>query len=56
MEQRELIEAAAGGDVESFGELARRYYASLAAIGYSVLSDHSLAEDAVDVVFMSASL
>ena len=42
----QLIEAATGGDIESFGELCRRYYAAMAAIAYAVLSDHQLAEDA----------
>ena len=41
-----LIEAATGGDIESFGELCRRYYAVMVAIAYCVLSDHHLAEDA----------
>ena len=41
-----LIEAATGGDIESFGELCRRYYPAMAAIAYTVLSDHQLAEDA----------
>jgi len=41
-----LIEAATGGDIESFGEICRRYYAVTVAIAYSILSDHQLAEDA----------
>ena len=53
-DQRELVEAAAGGDIESFGELARRYYASMVAIAYSVLADHQLAEDAAQESFAKA--
>ena len=49
-----LIEAAAGGDIESFGELCRRYYAAMAAIAYAVLSDHQLAEDATQESFARA--
>ncbi len=53
-DQRELVEAAAVGDIESFGELAQRYYASMAAIAYSVLVDHQLAEDAAQESFAKA--
>ena len=49
-----LIEAATGGDIESFGELCRRYYAAMAAIAYAVLGDHQLAEDAVQESFARA--
>jgi RNA polymerase sigma-70 factor (ECF subfamily) len=49
-----LIEAATDGDIESFGELCRRYYPAMAAIGYSVLSDHQLAEDAAQESFAKA--
>ena len=49
-----LIEAAASGDIESFGELCRRYYAAMAAIAYGVLSDHQLAEDAAQESFTRA--
>lgn len=49
-----LIEAAAGGDIESFGELCRRYYAVMAAIAYTVLGDHQLAEDAAQESFARA--
>jgi RNA polymerase sigma-70 factor (ECF subfamily) len=45
-QERKLVEAALGGDIDSFGQLAQRYYASMVAIGYSVLRDHQLAEDA----------
>jgi len=49
-----LIEAAAGGDIESFGELCRQYYAAMAAIAYAVLGDHQLAEDAAQESFARA--
>ncbi len=49
-----LIEAATGGDIESFGELCRRYYAAMVAIAYSIVSDHQLAEDAAQESFARA--
>jgi len=49
-----LIEAATGGDIESFGELCQRYYATMAAIAYAVMSDHQLAEDAAQESFARA--
>lgn len=52
--ERELVEAAVGGDIESFVELCRRYYASMAAIAYTVLGDHQLAEDAAQESFARA--
>jgi len=50
----ELVEAAVAGDIDSFGELARRYYPSMVAIAYSVLADHGLAEDAAQEAFAEA--
>jgi RNA polymerase sigma-70 factor (ECF subfamily) len=44
--ERKLVEAAVNGDIESFGKLCQRYYPAMAAVGYSVLGDHQLAEDA----------
>jgi len=52
--ERELVEAAVGGDLESFGELCRRYYAAMVAVAYAVLSDHQLAEDAAQESFARA--
>ena len=49
-----LIEDATGGDIESFGELCRRYYAAMAAVAYAVLNDHQLAEDAAQESFARA--
>ena len=51
---RELVEAAFGGDLESFGQLCRRHYAAMVAIAYVVLSDHQLAEDAAQESFARA--
>jgi RNA polymerase sigma-70 factor (ECF subfamily) len=52
--QTELVEAAVAGDINSFGRLARRYYASMVAIAYSILADHQLAEDAAQEAFARA--
>jgi len=49
-----LVKAAVGGDIDSFGKLCQRYYAALVAIGYSVLADHQLAEDAAQESFARA--
>jgi len=49
-----LVNAAIGGDIESFGKLCQRYYAAMVAIGYSVLADHQLAEDAAQESFARA--
>ena len=52
--ERQLVDAAAAGDIECFGELCRRYYGPMVAIAYSVLSDHQLAEDAAQESFARA--
>lgn len=52
--ERELVEAAISGDIESFGELCGRYYAAMVAVAYAVLSDHQLAEDAAQESFARA--
>ncbi len=52
--QKELVEAALAGNIDSFGQLARRYYASMVAIAYSILVDHQLAEDAAQEAFARA--
>ena len=49
-----LVEATFDGDIDSFGKLCQRYYAALVAIGYSVLADHQLAEDAAQESFARA--
>jgi RNA polymerase sigma-70 factor, ECF subfamily len=53
--ETELVEAARGGDVESFGELYQRYYAPAVGIAYGVLGDRHLAEDAAQEAFVIAS-
>ncbi len=52
--ERQLVDAAVGGDIASFGELCRRYYSPMVAIAYSVVSDHQLAEDAAQESFARA--
>jgi len=52
--ETELVESAAGGDLESFGELCGRHYAAMVAVAYAVLSDHQLAEDAAQESFARA--
>ncbi|MBN1974333.1 MAG: RNA polymerase sigma factor [Sedimentisphaerales bacterium] len=49
-----LIEAAASGDIDSFGKLCGRYYSAMVAISYSILSDHQLAEDSAQETFARA--
>ena len=51
-----LVESTLAGDIESFGTLCSRHYNSMAAIAYSALSDHQLAEDAVQETFARALL
>ncbi|MHC4286648.1 MAG: RNA polymerase sigma factor, partial [Planctomycetota bacterium] len=51
-----LVEAALAGDIDSFGRLARRYYASMVAIAYAILADHQLAEDAAQEAFFARAL
>ncbi len=52
--ERQLVDAAVAGDIESFGELCRRYYSPMVAIAYSLVSDHQLAEDAAQESFARA--
>jgi len=52
--EAQLIEAAQGGDVKSFGALYARYYGSIKALAFSVLGDHHLAEDAAQQTFAVA--
>ena len=51
----ELVEAARGGDVASFGELYRRHYTAAMGAARSILSDWHAAEDAVQESFAIAS-
>lgn len=52
--EKELVEAAIGNDLESFGKLCKRYYTAMVAVAYAVLSDHQLAEDAAQESFARA--
>jgi RNA polymerase sigma-70 factor (ECF subfamily) len=52
--ERQLVDAAVGGDIESFGEVCQRYYSPMVAIAYSVLRDRQLAEDAAQESFARA--
>ncbi|MHC4645046.1 MAG: RNA polymerase sigma factor [Planctomycetota bacterium] len=52
--ETELVEAAVAGDIDSFGQLAGHYYPAIVAIGYSILADHGLAEDAAQEAFARA--
>ena len=52
--QKQLVEAAVGGDLESFGRLCGGYYSSMVAVAYSVVADHQLAEDAAQEAFAKA--
>ena len=50
----DLVIAAQAGDLDSFGELGRRYFNTLVAIAYAVLGDHHLAEDAAQEALAKA--
>ncbi len=52
--ETDLIKAASSGDIESFGKLCVRYYSAMAAIAYSILGDHQLAEDSAQETFARA--
>ena len=52
--QQQLVWAAISGDIDSFGQLCKHYYASMVALGYSMLSDHHLAGDAAQEAFARA--
>jgi len=52
--ETELVEAAQGGCLESFAALYKRYYGAMVALGYSVLDDIHLAEDAAQQSFAIA--
>ena len=52
--EKELLDLVLAGDIGSFGKLCDKYYNSIAAIAYSVLTDHQLAEDAAQETFLRA--
>ncbi len=45
-EIQNLVRSAVAGDLDSFGELATRYYAAMVSIAYAICGDRHLAEDA----------
>ena len=49
-----MLDLVLAGDIGSFGKLCDRYYNSMVAIAYSVLTDHQLAEDAAQETFLRA--
>ena len=51
-----LIEAAIGGDADSFTQLCGKYYPAMVALADSVLGDRHLAEDAAQEAFAKACL
>jgi RNA polymerase sigma-70 factor (ECF subfamily) len=51
---RELVEAACAGDIDSFRELYERHHRMAVGIAYSRLSDQHLAEDAAQEAFAVA--
>jgi len=52
--ERNLVEAAKSGCVESFGMLYGHYYAPMVWLAYSILLDRDLAEDTAQEVFARA--
>jgi RNA polymerase sigma-70 factor (ECF subfamily) len=52
----ELVEAAFGGDLSSFGLLCERYYVPIVAIAHSRVGDKDLAEDIAQETFVKACL
>jgi len=51
-----LVQAAAGGDGDSFTELCSRYYPAMVAIAHSILGDRHLAEDSAQQAFAKAAV
>jgi RNA polymerase sigma-70 factor, ECF subfamily len=51
-----LVKAAAEGNVESFTELATRFYMPMVAIAHSITGDRDLAEDAAQQCFARAAV
>lgn len=49
-----LVQAAAGGDVEAFAQLVRTYTNAVCAIAYDVMRDYHLAQDIAQETFVKA--
>jgi len=54
--EKAVVEAACKGDSEALAGLYERYYATMVWVGYSVLLDRSLAEDAAQQAFATACM
>ena len=52
--EKHLVENAQHGCIESFGILYERYYNAIAALGFAILNDRQLAEDAAQETFAIA--
>ena len=52
--EEQLIQGAKNGCLDCFSQLYRQFYASMVAVGYSVLADRHLAEDAAQETFAIA--
>lgn len=52
--ERNLVEAAQNGHLESFAALYQRYYGAMVALAYSIVADICLAEDAAQETFAIA--
>jgi RNA polymerase sigma-70 factor (ECF subfamily) len=52
--ERDLVERAAAGDVDAFGELVRTYERRVASVLYRLLDDHRDVEEATQDVFVQA--
>ncbi len=53
-DEPQVVEAALRGDVDSFGKLYERYYATMVWLAYSILKDYDLAEDTAQEAFATA--
>ncbi len=51
-----LVKAAIEGNIDSFTELASRYYPAMVAIAHSITGDRDLAEDAAQSCFAKAAV
>ena len=52
--EQKLVQAAQNGDLESFGALYKRYHSPMVALGFSMLGDRDMADDAAGEAFAIA--
>ena len=52
--QKQLVESACRGDIDSFGKLYKHYYAAMVWLAYSIVLDYDLAEDIAQQSFVIA--